>query len=372
MSNYSKKQKLFAIYLLNQFGITDDNFIETFLNNYAYAYGSYQDYPSGRYFVVSESITQLILEKEIRKNKFQIIKKNLNFNSINATEIANYVFCQASYVVAKTFEIQYPTSEKQRIIGIDLHEKLSLIGKFNDYKKSSLGYVFDNTELKKILNSKIVHHSHNLQTERKIFFNNENKIACDPDYILLDSENNHFIVEEKFHYKKDPTIDKEYYLKGYSAEFVDEAEYSSEEWKNLKTIFYKNHQIQLLVYLKNITEYKLVYGYLIYWHYDFKSTEPYINKEPYIHKVSIKKIILNDYYNEFYRNTLNDFFQLLTNKVQKFDINKVNPNKCSSCVVNKYCGHKNKKFDELKFPYDLEYMKFHKAEYPEELKKPMS
>lgn len=365
MSNYSKKQKLLAIYLLNQFGITDNNFIEPFLNYYAFTYGEYIDYPSGRYFNTSESITQLILEKDIRKNRYQIIKKKLDLNVINATEIANYVFCPACYVINKSFEIDHPTGKKQRIIGEKLHDKLNLIKWIEDCQKSNgIGNtIFNHPEINKIYNSKIIYHGHGKNTTRNVFFNKESNIACDPDYIFLDNENNYFIVEEKFHYKKDPTLEKEFYMKGYSGSFVQNAEKTSEEWENSKNTFFKNHQIQLLTYLKNIKEYKANYGYLIYWYYDFKFDEPYI------HKVDIKKIGLDDLNQSFYENTIKNFSLLLNEKTQGFLVDEVNPNKCAGCVVNKYCGHKNKKFEDLKLPYDLEFLKFHKADYPEELKK---
>lgn len=366
MSLYSKKQETFAIYLLNQFGIDDEQFISDFLVSYAYAYGQYVDYPSGRYFSTSESISELILEKDIRKNRLHIKNKLIKSNTISATEIANYVFCPASYVINKSFEIDHPTGEKQRLMGEKLHDQLNLIKLIHDYKNLNTGgnTIFNHPLINKIYNSKIIYNGHGKEMTRNVFFNRENNIACDPDYIFLDNENNYFIVEEKFHYKKDPTLDKEFYMKGYNGPFIKDAEKTSEEWENSKSIFFKNHQIQLLTYLKNIKEYNSNYGYLIYWYYDFKL------EEPYIHKVDIKKISLDDFNESFYKNTIKNFTLLLTEKAQEFQVNEINPNKCARCVVNKYCGHKNKKYDNLNFPYDLEYLKFYHTEYPAELIKP--
>jgi hypothetical protein len=85
--------------------------------------------------------------------------------------------------------------------------------------------------------------------------------------------------------------------------------------------FFRNHTIQVITYLKNIKEYDLKYGYLVYWYYDFK------DDKPYIHKVCVKKIVLDNYTEDFYLKAINQFQELLKNKTQEFDTEKINPNK---------------------------------------------
>lgn len=363
MSNYSKKQEIFANYLLRKFGIDDHEFISKFLHFYSIAYGQYVQYASGTFFNTSESISQLVLEKNIRDRRQEIKLKQSEKAYINATDIANYTFCPASYSVNSSFVIEHPTGEKQRLIGEKLHKKLNLLKKFEEYHGNQIEKldVFDDSEILQILNAQIIYTGHNEKFGKKIFYNNESRIACEPDYIFLDDEKQYFLVEEKYHYHKDPRkasySEKWMEWNGYGN---DGSEYE-ERVNNLETksnIFFKNHTIQVITYLKNIKEYDLKYAYLIYWYYDFN------DDEPYIHKASVKRIILNNYNDDFYLKTINEFHDLLKNKTQEFDTEKINPNKCAGCVVNKYCGHKNKKYKTLTLPYKLDYLTLFRAEYP--------
>lgn len=371
MSGFSKKQQIFAEYLLHQFGIDDAKFISTFLKYYTFAYGQYIKYPSGKsYFNISDCITQLVLEKDIRKNRYNIKNKSRQQKHINASDLANFTFCPASYSIANSFIIEYPTGEKQRLIGEQLHAKLNLIRSAENYQKSKEmeHSVFSDPDILIILNSKAVYSGHGDRADNKVFVNSENNIACDPDYIFLDNENRYFLVEEKYHYTKDPskvTYEEQWSeWNGYNTPEDDsEIEKRVGEWKNSKIVFFRNHQIQVITYLKNIKEFNLEFGFLIYWFYDFNG------EEPYIHKVGIKKIILNSYTEDFYNATLNDFNSLTDEKEQAFNIEKINATKCAGCVVNKYCGHKSGKYSEVSLPYKLDYLKFYKTEFPEALKK---
>ena len=129
-----------------------------------------------------------------------------------------------------------------------------------------------------------------------------------------------------------------------------------EEWENEKSGFHDNHQIQVIAYLKNIQEYQLSYGYLIYYYYDYDN-----KNEPYIHKVDIKKIELTESTSFFYNTKFEELKSLLTAKTSRFNNLSLHPNKCAGCVVNKYCGHKNKKYYDLTLPYKQEYLLFYKT-----------
>jgi len=370
MSNYSKKQEIYATYLLNKFGINDYQFIDSFLHVYSILYGYYQKYPSGTYYNSSESITQLLVEKDIRTTRNLIKLKENNKKHINATDLSKYVFCSASYCISNTFIIDYPTGEKQRQIGENLHSKLNLIKKIENYQRDKQieEETSSNDYLKNIFNSKLIYAGHSDNFEKQVFYNEVTNIASEPDYIFLDSNNTYFIVEEKYHYHKDPkkqTFNEmwmEWNGYGYG---VDEDDYDERvnELEEKSNIFFNNHIIQVLTYIKNIKKYNIQYGYLVYWYYDFNSSEPYI------HKRKIKKIALSEYYEKFYSKTLANFKSLKQNKSEEFDIEKINPNKCANCVVNKYCGHKNKKFNDLSLPYNTEYLQFFPVEFPKELKK---
>lgn len=367
MGNYSKKQELFAKFMLNQFGIDDAEFISKFLQYYAYAYGEYVQYQSGTYFNCSESINQLIIEKNLRRDRHSIKLKDQSKNYISATDLSNFTYCPSSYAISKTFQIDYPTGEKEREIGEKLHEKLKLIQRVTDYKSTGniAHKLFDEPIILDILKSENIYVGH--KENRRTFFNSDLNIVCEPDYIFKDVYSNHFVVEEKFQYKKDPRKDtyEDKWLEWngyYSASHNEERYQEIEDWDNLKVYFYSNHQVQLITYLKSIQEYDLKYGYLVYWYYDYQE-----NKEPYIHKVSAKKITLVDWSLALFNTAYSGVQNLKTNKSNQFSIDKINVNKCGGCVVNKYCGHKNKKYDTLTYPYNKDYLKFFKAEFPEEL-----
>lgn len=368
MSNYTKKQTTFAVYILKQFGIEDTTFIEKFLQYYAMAYGYYRQYDSGTFFNTSDSVGALMLEKEIRKDRNKILKKTSDKNHFNATDFSNFIFCPASFAINYSFVIEHPTGKKQTDIGIALHNKLNLIQKAENYQKTKQAEsdIFRHPDILKILSSKVVYYAHNKE-DKKSFFNEVNKVASDPDYIFIDENNEHFIVEEKYHYYKDPrkaTYEEKWMeWNGYIDTGVERDE-RIENWDNSKLVFFRNHQIQVITYLKNIDNYTLKYGYLVYWYYDFDS-----DNEPYIHKVGVKRMVLDNYTEEFYNQTIHSIKIFVSENKQKFEVESINPNKCAGCVVNKYCGHKSKKYNELTFPYSLDYLRFFPVEFPEELKK---
>ncbi len=363
MSNYSKRQYLFAVYLLKQFGIEDSIFIEKSLHYYAMAYGYYRQYESGTFFNTSDSIEQLLLEKTIRKERKKIQQKEIDKKHFNATDLANFTFCPVSFAINYSFVIEHPTGKKYADIGTELHNKLNLIKRVEKYEKTkSIEHsIFNHPEILKVLNSKVIYNGHNRES-KQCFFNEATKIACDPDYIFLDNKNEFFVVEEKYHYYKDPkkATYNEKWLEWNG--YYDTGENMTERvenWENFNPIFFKNHQIQVIAYLKNITKYTLKYGYLVYWYYDINEAS-----EPYIHKVGVKKLVLDNYTESLYKQTTVSINNFTTATTQVFDTESINPNKCAGCVVNKYCGHKNKRYTEFTLPYKLDYLTFYPAEYP--------
>jgi hypothetical protein len=368
MSNYSKKQYIFAVYILKQFGIEDTAFIDKFLQYYAMAYGYYREYESGIFFNTSQSIEELLLEKNIRKDRNKIQKKDPAKNYFNATDFSNFAFCPVSFAINYSFIIEHPTEKKQTNIGIELHHKLNLIKRVEtcEKPKSIEDSIFEHPEILKILNSKVVYYGHGNENKQS-FFNKVNNIVCDPDYIFLDSKNEHFVEEEKYHNYKDPkkaTYDEKWLAWNGYFDAGEKRIERVENWENFNPIFFRNHQIQVITYLKNIEKYALKYEYLIYWYYEFNG-----DNEPYVHKVGVKKIVLDNYSEEFYSQTTTSIKNLLTETKQKFEVENINLNKCAGCVVYKYCRHKSKKYDKYTFPYSLDYLQFFPAEFPEELKK---
>ncbi len=350
MRNYSSRQYMFAKYLLNKIGITDPDFIDSYLYYYAEKYGYYERIFPGTdlHFNVSQSITELLDEKNLRSNRNSITLKYEKNTRLNATDIANFTFCPVNFSINHSFIVEKPVAEVARLIGTEFHEELRLMKKSGQQRDDSYYNKFDDDALIKILNSTLIYLGHDEQQTESGFFNKEKNIACNPDYIFQDDLGDFFVVEEKFHYYKRPR----YFLE-------DEIE----QCEKRKKIFHINHIMQVLAYLDSITKYHLKYAYLVYWYFDFSQNKPYV------HDVSIKKIHFDEYYAKLYSKTINALHQFINDKKMIFLNNKLNPRKCAGCVVTKYCGHKSQKYFDLELPYRLEDLQLFQVEFPEELRK---
>lgn len=363
---FSKKQGLFIDYLLQKIGFKQNSLIDAYKKKLEAIYGKfYKDCRTtheGRYireyyvyrYTNSECIEELINEVEIKKNLDSISVKSINEKSkISATDLSSFDFCPASYAINKSFEIEHPTNEDKRTIGINLHETLRLVDKkipkqfeqsdFSEYN------ILENSTINKIMSCELIFSGHS--SEKSFFENKEMNFIGQPDYIFKDPNGSHFAVEEKFKYLNNYINSNEY----------DTAKIKKNRNK-IKNNFFSNHLVQLSSYINYIQDYDLQYGVLIYWFYDFN------NKTPFVHSVSVKVIKKGDYSNLLTKtnSSLNSF---LETKTIDFN-NKVNPNKCCACVVNKYCAHKTNELNSLTLPYNRYDLKLKFVNFPEELKKP--
>lgn len=367
--SYSRKQWLYAVYMLNQFGIKNESFIYQYLTHLSLLYGKMEQFNTRWHYSVSACIDLLKDELELKKNINQIEYVKDSKTNIRATDLGNFNYCSASYVINKSFVIEKPNGEVFTKIGTELHEKLLLLNQikpnnehseFNEYRLNlRIEAGLNSPLLKKISNSTLVFAGH---LESKIFINNNENYSGSPDYIFQDELGEYFVVEEKFHFKRDPseyTYDESNGLSDGEAS----AKNRMETWKNLKIHFFENHRVQLISYIKNITEYDIKYGYLLYWFYDIS------DNIPFVHRDDILEIKLDEQNNELYNKTKSEISILQSNKIINFNVNKLNPKKCAGCVVNKYCAHKSGKFNELKFPYDVLDLNLSFVPFPEELKR---
>jgi len=349
---FSERQTLFLDYLLEKIGFQDKVLMDKYKSKLESIYGKYdkiwetytQDYHYR--YSNSECIEEVLKEIDIKKNLGSIRLTEFNDKfKISATDLSSFDFCPVSYSIKKSFVIEYPTNEDKRVTGINLHETLRLIDKKipkiydeSDYVEYE---VRENSTIKKIKSCELVFFGHK---EEKGFFENKSKnYVGQPDYIFKDPNGQHFVVEEKFKYLN---------------RYYDPDDYD----QNIKSTFFSNHIVQLVSYLDFIQEYDLKYGILIYWFYDF------YNNKPFVHSVSIK-VIKKKEYSQLLDRTLSNLIDFNKAKEIRFK-NKVNPNKCGACVVNKYCAHKTDKMESLKIPYNRYDLKLKYIEFPEELKKP--
>jgi hypothetical protein len=362
-SRFTYRQKLFATHLLKQIGFQNDSIIEKYLLRLEKIYGRWDSYINFHnftvpFFNVSECIEILLSEINLKKQSQRIKSKSYKDELKSATDLSNFVYCPISYTIVKSFIIEHPTGEEYTEYGTTLHEQLRLVNKItpNDKKETDVhrARVFDNEIIKKIRNSELIFTGH---SDNKLFVNEKEKYVGQPDYIFKDDEGKYFVVEEKFHYLK--------------SEYDLSWEKTDKSYDQTINTFFDNHKVQLISYIRNIVEYSIDYGYLIYWYYEVEESNDK-QKIPKIHDVSIRKVTLTDENLTLYDKAVigvNNLHQNQNNFHIDFDVSKLNINKCVGCVVSKYCIHKSGRYNTFVFPFQSHYLKIYYSEYPEELKK---
>ena len=372
----TNKQKIFITYLLSQIGITESNFSEKYLNYLRLVFPREMK-SNGFNQLASQYIEFLLDEVNLKKNKHGIKEKVTVNIPYTATDLSNYGYCPVSYSIYRSFTIEHPNVTESTEIGKRFHEELLLIKKIDAVKASEScikSEVYNNDTLSKIINSKLIFSGHS--DEKRIFINKEENYTGTPDYIFQNNEGNYFIVEEKFHRKKDyrkleESFDKELEYREYQA-FICRTETlepskieghlrKAYQWSKSKINFYPNHELQTISYIKNIQDYDIKYGYLIYWFYDYKAGSPYI------HRVEIKRIESNVDSNRQYNYYMTQLVELVKKRNQIFDLENLHPHKCAACVVSKYCSHKTGLYDNFNFPYSKNDIKIFSVKFPDEL-----
>jgi CRISPR/Cas system-associated exonuclease Cas4 (RecB family) len=371
MSSFTEKQNLFIDYLLRRIGFKNQELINRYKgyldgeHTRIYQEAAYSNnYTPGRYTPTvyynrvsnSECIEVLLKEIDIKKNIPGIERLNTKLTSIlSATDISSFVFCPASYSINKTFKIEYPTKVNRINIGTDFHESLRLAK-----RKAPEGFTPENHTSPDVRNDRVVNKVRNCELiyaghdngYSSGFTNTEERFNGNPDYIFKDPLGRFFVVEEKFRYLNDYISDS----------LPEEVIEDTKRYRRIvKNTFHSNHIMQLVSYMKFIKEYELGYGVLVYWFYSLK------NNKPYIHSVSTKVLKLEEH-----KASLEKYLARIKNFVETGQAefgNQVNPSKCVSCSVTKYCSHKTNEFRKLEFPYNPFDLTLKYAEFPNGLKK---
>ena len=259
--NYTDYELKIAKSLIKQIGFTDENTIIKILEYYDREFG-YSDFEiltrtlknrKGQKYLKEYwqktikndiCIEKLKLEVELRNKCYDIeILRNNKSEYISATDLANFIFCPASYSITKSFKIDKFLNNSKILKGTKLHDELRLI-----YKNEVFGFNNDYISrlfssqiniIKKIKSCTLIFKGHS--DSDKTFVNNEKKFIGKPDYIFLDPNNNYFIVEEKYHYCK-----------------PNENTYTNQD------NFYTNNKIQLQSYIEYIKDFELFHKQWLY------------------------------------------------------------------------------------------------------------
>lgn len=365
---YSEKQKIFAKYMLLQIGILDEDFIEQYLRYLVKLHGKFdlnewidknKFYHCSWRFSVSDCIQALIDEIDLKKDKQNIKKRYNEFQKLSATGLSNYCYCPVSFSISSSFEIEKPSLIELTENGKKLHEELRLTKNYEKIPDDGKCIINQIEYYRQIKSSQLVFVGHN--EKEKVFYNESENWNGTPDYVFKDNDGKYFVVEEKFQRFFCPPKEPKY------NEYTEEYDYTKINeyniWAEKDVWFFDNHVVQTFSYVRNIKDYKIEYGFLIYWYYW------YDGDNTYIHRVAIKKIIQDKELEGLYLENKNGIQNLKDKGFKDFASVKITPNKCAACVVTKYCSHKTNRFDKFFFPYNLDQINLYQAEFPNMLKK---
>jgi len=233
-----------------------------------------------------------------------------------ATDLANFVFCPASYAINQTFYIDFQENENV-FIGTQEHEKQRLLGLSdhkgldeNTYLTESTNYYND---FNRIRNSKCISQGHSDKTPT-IYYSKKRNLSGIPDYIFKDSAG-FFAVEEKYTFK------------------------DYEELTNL----YPNHKTQALVYLYGLDEFNFNEVFVLYW---------YINKykvsgEYYVYNYRLFKLIKTNENKKMIVEVFNDLESIRNRVPYPFDVSGINYRKCIRCNYFPFCEYKKGKISNI-------------------------
>jgi len=369
----TEKQIIFRNYLLTRLGFQEseyrDEYVE-YLSEIAFIHKGiaaieekdwdednpkpyyYLDYEFDRYLPEYFTIVDfLVWEYKLKKGRnFKLLEKKSNY--ISATDLANYTYCPIGYSIGKTFEI--PKNHLGEI-GTNKHEEHRLIQsiKLESIKTEDIDFEPEDEEEKEepfqsfitgenekffddINESELVFSGHTKNDNSEKYFINETKnFIGQPDYIFKNKFGKYFVVEEKF--KRQKASNQNY--------------------------FFRNHKVQLASYIYYLNKYKIDYGYLVYWLYDYN------NYRCDIEECKVLKINRTQSVESFLDSAYKSVTIFNEKRFLNLELNELNPKKCANCVYVLLCAHKNKRKNQVSLPYQWSYFKLFWAAYPDELKK---
>jgi CRISPR/Cas system-associated exonuclease Cas4 (RecB family) len=370
----TEKQTILMNYLLNRLGFQEsdyrDEYVE-FLTRIAFIHKGIaaieeKDWDEGnpkpyyyfddeyerylpKYFTI---VDFLIWENKLKKERnFKVQEKQSNY--ISATDLANYTYCPVGYSIGKTYltpknhlgEIGTKKHEEHRLIQsfkapidkVDITEKEDeepLEPKERPFKrfiKSDNEKFFDD-----INNSELIFSGHSTNdSSNEYFINKEKMFIGQPDYIFKNKDGKYFVIEEKFKRHKESN----------------------------QNFFFRNHKVQLASYIYFIDKYKIEYGYLVYWLYDYSN---YYFEVEDCNVLKLNRTQSAETFVDSAHKAVNTFNE---RKFFDLDLTELNSKKCANCVYILLCGHKNKRNKQVTIPYQSNYFNLFGVEYPEELKK---
>ena len=260
----------------------------------------------------------LLEERKLRQTpkRIRATRKHLS-----ATDIADFVFCPASFAVKNTFEI--PVTEEMDT-GTILHEKRHLLGFLDNVRAKRVREHDPQKNADKdawvnrgaygdLLSSDLVFSGHT--EDVRPFFSKNGKLAGLPDYIFKRSNGTEFIVEEKH------------------------------SWQDVINKPWRTNVVQVLCYLYGIDGREFDKGYLMYfsWYWDYGNLRTKNARLFTVFKSQENRSLV-----------AKKFLSTLKLKEQgkvPFNTEYLYAAKCAGCSCRALCNHKTGRRSELQFPY---------------------
>lgn len=367
----ANKREIFLRYIIDKLGFTDRLFRDEYLEAFSLSCKNYiglcaipgdEDVeslppfytylPDLDHFVPSSFniLNALLYEYNLKKNKTIKYVRSSN-KLISASDIANFIFCPASFSIGGTYqlprnrllEVGHKLHEKHQLNNLELETSfddsffMELLGFVPEEKTIKAAYINHENEFffDDLKNSELIFIGHDGLRKRESFKNYEDGVVGQPDYIYKNKEGEIYVVEEKFRWR---------------------------DW-GASNFFFENHKAQLATYICFLKEFDIKYGYLLYWTYDF------VGAEISYKECRVLKITRGEKVEKYIQKKKKELYDFIANGNRLFDTDSLNPKKCANCSHTMLCGHKTKRFKKITYPYSTEFLSLVFVPYPNELKK---
>lgn len=278
-----------------------------------------KEYARMKNFEIDNKFAKLFFDEILMSKNPKPLKPRIK-ETHTATDFSNFVFCPAYYYLNQIFQIDL--SEHENVfIGSQEHYKNRLISvrSFVSNQKVELMKNDCYSHLARIKNANCLFLGHS-QNFQEPFYSKLKKISGIPDYIFEDQRGS-FVVEEK---------------------------YTFNEYNKITNLF-DNHKIQALTYLYGLDQFNFEDAYIVYWYIEKNTGE----EEDEIYKVNNYRVFHLKKTNESRIGLINIYNQLelIQNRISyKFDVSKINYNKCVKCNYFSLCKFKNGTVNQFVLP----------------------
>jgi hypothetical protein len=302
------KSDIIAKIYLAHFPFNNIDFYEQKASISNWSWGFTYDYIHEQTNNRDKEFSKLFLKELEAKIKILIKRKSTKKETHAATDLANFVFCPASYVINQSFYIDIQEQENV-FIGTQEHEKQRLLSlsdskKLHSYRNEIL-LKNDSQFFNRIFNSKCISQGHSSENS-VIYYSKKKKLSGIPDYIFQDS-NGFFAVEEKYTIRKYEEL----------------------------TDLYSNHKIQALTYLYGLDEFQFNEVFVLYWFVKKNDSGDY-----YVYNYRLFCLTKTMENEKMIVNVFNVLESVQNRIPYSFTPNQINYKKCIKCNYFPYCEHK--------------------------------